>query len=245
MKKLLILLCGILGLCLIIYTYTHHTNNDTVRTISTTGNCITTAPRDRTAVTLRVTILDKSAAKSMARATAKMGEITKYLHDMDVKMQTTQINSYEKTEWNNKEQKSVSLGIETTISIDVSAQNSDIIGKILTQFSGQDNIFTENLHMYTSNEAMQPIMDSCLAAAVRNARIRANALAAGDGQIAGKMISVTYGTIDTQPQPTNFLSRAKSTMAMGAMMDEAAITNSIVSTDTEISVTVSATFEIK
>ncbi|MCQ2599258.1 MAG: SIMPL domain-containing protein [Alphaproteobacteria bacterium] len=247
MKKLLVILCCILGICVVIYTQIGtHPNNNVIQTISTTGTCTTTAPRDRTAITLRVTMLDKSAAKSMARATTKMNEITEYLRDMNVKMQTTDFNSYEKSQWNNKEQKSEILGIETTISVDISADNSDTIGKILAHFAGQDNIFTENLHMFTSTEAMQPVLDSCLAAAVRNARMRANALAAGDGRIAGKMITVSYGAnAVTQPAPTNFLARSKMTMAAAPTMDAAIVSGGIVSTDMEISVTVSATFEIK
>lgn len=247
MKKLLVILCCILGICVVIYTQTNmHTNNDVIRTVSTTGTCTTTAPRDRTAISLRVTMLDKSAAKSMARATTRMNEITEYLRNMDVKMQTADFNSYEKSQWNNKEQKSEILGIETTISVDISADNSDTIGKILAHFAGQDNIFTENLHMFTSPQAMQPVLDSCLAAAVRNARMHANALAAGDGRIAGKMITVSYGAnAGTQPAPTNFLARSKMTMAAAPTMDAAIVSGGIVSTDMEISVTVSATFEIK
>ena len=49
---------------------------DAPRTISVNGECLTTAPKDRTAITLRVTTLDKSAATSMKMATAKVNEIT-------------------------------------------------------------------------------------------------------------------------------------------------------------------------
>ena len=71
-----------------------------VRTVSVSGECLTTAPKDRTAITLRVTTLDTSAAVSMKQATAKVAEITEYLKKQDVQMQTTDFNSYEKTEWN-------------------------------------------------------------------------------------------------------------------------------------------------
>ena len=45
-----------------------------VRTVSVSGECLTTAPKDRTAITLRVTTLDTSAAVSMKQATAKATE---------------------------------------------------------------------------------------------------------------------------------------------------------------------------
>ena len=127
---------------------------DTPRVISVNGECLTSAPKDRTAITLRVTTLDKSAATSMKMATAKINEITDYLKTQDVQMQTTEFNSYERSEWNRELEKSVVLGTETTIAIEVSADNIETIEKILTQFAGQEDVYSENLRMYTSAETM-------------------------------------------------------------------------------------------
>ena len=112
---------------------------ETPRVISVNGECLTSAPKDRTAITLRVTTLDKSAATSMKMATAKINEITNYLKTQDVQMQTTEFNSYERSEWNRELEKSVVLGTETTIAIEVSADNIETIEKILTQFAGQED----------------------------------------------------------------------------------------------------------
>ena len=49
------------------------------RVISVDGQCLTSVAKDRTAITLRVTTLDKSAATSMKKATAKIAEITESL----------------------------------------------------------------------------------------------------------------------------------------------------------------------
>lgn len=216
------------------------------RVIAVSGECLTTVPKDRTAITLRVTTLDASAATSMKQATAKIAEITNYLKTQDVKMQTTEFNSYEKTEWNRDQQKSIVLGIETTIAVEVSADNIETIEKILSQFAGQTNVYSENLRMYTSSEAMKPVLEKCLGTAVENARERANALAAGDERKAGKMLSVSYDVNSAstyQPLASNFLrSSAKVAVAEAAAMDAA---GSIVAKDTEVSVSVSATFEIK
>ena len=212
------------------------------RTIATTGECLTTAPRDKTAITLRVTTLDKSAALSVKMATAKVAEITEFLKTQDVQMQTTQFNSYEKTEWNRDEQKSVTLGIETTIAVEVSANNIETIEKILTQFAGQTNVFSEDLRMYTSPEALKPIVEDCMARAVENARARAEALAAGDGKHAGKMLAVSYGTQtgDVVRPASNLMRAAK--LEVATAMDAA---GTIVSRDTDVSVGVSAIFEIR
>lgn len=215
------------------------------RTIAVNGECLTSAPKDRTAITLRVTTLDKSAAVSMKQATAKIAEITNFLKTQDVKMQTTQFDSYEKTEWDRNAQKSISLGIETTIALEVSASNIDTIEKVLSQFAGQSNIYSENLRMFTSSEAMKPILEECLGRAVENARTRADALAAGDHRRAGKMLSVEYGASasNTIARPTsNFLRSAK---VEAATMDMAYSGGGIVAKDTEVTVNVSAVFEIK
>lgn len=219
---------------------------DTPRVISVNGECLTTAPKDRTAITLRVTTLDKSAATSMKMATDKINGITKFLKTQDVQMQTTEFNSYERSEWNRELEKSVVLGTETTIAVEVSADNIETIEKILTQFAGQEDVYSENLRMYTSAETMKPILESCLSAAVENARERADALAAGDGRSAGKMLSVSYnvgGTSTIQPRASNFLTASTKMVAADAAAFSAA--GSIVAKDTEVSVSVSASFEIK
>lgn len=214
----------------------------TTRTIAVSGDCLTTAPRDKTAITLRVSALAPTAVASMRDATSQMAKITDYLKTLPVQMQTTQFNSYEKTEWNRDEQKSVTLGIETTIAVEVSADSIDVIENILSQFAGTPNVFSENLRMYTSPQVLQPIMEKCLAVAVENARMRADALATGDGMRAGKLLSVSYGAnTDGIAHPTNGLLRTKM-VAASAMADAS---GTIVSRDTDVSVSVSAVFEIK
>ena len=213
------------------------------RTITTTGECLTTAPRDKTAITLRVTTVDKNALKSMRDATARVAEINAYLENLDVKTQTTEFNSYEKTEWNHATQKSVNLGTETTIAIEVSSDNTDIIEQILNQFAGQENIYVGNLQMFTSAETLQPIVQDCMSAAVENARLRAAALAAGDNSYVGKMLSVSYGTSPNVAAP-NANYRLMTTMAKADAMDAGAF-GTLSARDTNVSVTVSATFEIK
>ena len=231
-----------IGICLVIFVSVILLNRDDItRTITVSGECLTSAPRDKTAITLRVTTLADTAAQSMRDATAQMAEITEYLKSQPVEMQTTQFNSYEKTEWNRDEQKSVVLGIETTVAVEVSANNVTEIENVLNAFADKPNVFSENLRMYTSPEVLKPIMEKCLSVAVENARTRANALASGDNRRAGRLLSVSYGNAN-QSTPANGLLRTKMVTA-SAMADTA--TGTIISKDTDVSVSVSATFEIK
>ncbi len=219
--------------------------HDAPRTISVRGECLTTAPRDKTAITLRVTALDKSAARSMKTATATVAKITDFVRGLDgAEMQTTEFNSYEKTEWNRDQQKSVSLGIETTIAVEVSAKNIETIERVLNEFAGTENVFSENLRMYTSAEVLKPIMEKCLSVAVENARVRADALAAGDKRRAGRMLSVSYESSNNNGMYYNVAPRALGAkmMATESAMD---VGGSLVAKDTDVSVAVSVTFEIR
>ena len=245
MKKTLLLTAGLIGATAIVDLIFGIFDKPTeIRKINVNGECLTSAPKDRTAITLRVTTLDKNAAVSMKMATEKMSQITDYLKTIDVKMQTTEYNSYEKTEWNHELQKSENLGIETRIALEVSAKDPEIIESVLNKYAGQEDVFTEYLRMFTSTETMKPILEKCLGAAVEDARTRANALVANDGLKAGKLLSVSYDNVSYNERPySNYrLMGAKMATAESVSFDTG---GTIVGKDTEITVTVSATFEIK
>jgi uncharacterized protein YggE len=79
-----------------------------------------------------------------------------------------------------------------------------------------------------------------LGAATENARQRAGAIAAGDNRKVGRMISAEYASHGGEVvRPANFLRSAK---VMAADIDAG---GGLVSKDTEVSVSVSATFEIR
>lgn len=243
MKKVIIWIGTVIGAAAVLsLVFSALERPDVPRTVAVNGECLTTAPRDKTAITLRVTTLAPTAVVSMRSATTQMAEITEYLKTQPVEMQTTQFNSYEKTEWNRDEQKSITLGIETTVAVEVSADSIDVIENVLSRFVGMPNVFSENLRMYTSPQVLQSIMEKCLSVAVANARARADALVAGDGKRTGKMLSVSYGAnSDSLAQPTNGLLRTKMVTA-AAVVDTS---GTIVSRDTDVSISVSAVFEIK
>lgn len=242
MKRILVWISSVIGMGAVMALVFGAIERPSVpRTISVSGECLTTAPKDRIAITLRVTTLNVNAAKSMKLATDKMTQITNYLKGLNVQIQTTEFDSYEKSEWNRETQKSEKLGIETRIAVEVSSDNMEKIEKILNVFAGEENVFTENLRMYTSAETMKPIMEKCLGIALENARERANALVAPDNMQAGKLLSVSYGT--SHNSYSNYRLMAKSAMIeTSANIDTS---GSFVSKDTEVSVNVSAVFEIK
>lgn len=243
MKKYIIWILSVIGFGAVVSLAFDFVKKPTeIRKINVSGECLTSVPKDRTAITLRVTTLDKNAAKSMKMATDKMAEITDYLKTIDVKMQTTEFNSYEKTEWNHELQKSVDLGIETRIAVEVSSDDMEKIESVINKFAGQEDVYTENLRMFTSSETMKPALDKCLSVALDDARARANALVVGDNLKAGKLLSVSYDNISYGERPVANYRMMSAKMATAESFDAG---GSIVGKDTEITVSVSATFEIK
>jgi uncharacterized protein YggE len=238
-----LLLCLLFGF-LFVELVKDITKPNEIRKINVSGECLTSVPKDRTAITLRVTTLDNNAAVSMKKATEKMAAITDYLKTIDVKMQTTEFDSHEKTRWNRALEQEENLGIETNIAVEVSAKNSEIISDILNKYAGQDDVFTNNLRMFTSSETLKPAMEKCLGIAVQDARKRANALVADDKLKVGKLLSVSYGDVSYDERPyANYRMMAIETAS--AKMADFDTGGSIVGKDTEITVKVSATFEIK
>ncbi len=235
---------GVAAVCVLVLGWAAIDRFAAPRTISVDGECLTSVPKDRTAITLRVSVTDKSAAKSMKMASSKVAEINAFLKTLDVKVQTSEFNSYEKSEWNHTKQKSEFVGIETTIALDVSANDIDAIETVLNKFAGADDVFVTNLRMFTSAETMKPVLESCLGTAVENARDRANGLAAGVGKKAGKMLAVSYNTGGNYTAPTANFRMAKAEMAA---MDTGSgyVGGALTGKDTDVSVRVSAVFEIK
>lgn len=238
----ILLLCLLIGF-VFVETAKNIARTNEIRKINVNGECLAAAPKDRTAITLRVTTLDKSAAISMKKATEKMAAITDYLKTIDVQMQTTEFDSYEKTKWNRITEQDEKLGVETRIAVEVSAKNPEIITDILNKYAGTEDVFTSNLRMFTSSEAMKPVLEKCLGTAVADARERANALVAPKNK-AGKLLSVSYGNVSYQERPyANYRLTSKSLLKEESASFDTG--GSIVGKDTEITVTVSATFEIK
>ena len=135
------------------------------------------------------------------------------------------------------------MGVETRIAVEVSAKNPEIITDILNKYAGTEDVFTSNLRMFTSSEAMKPVLEKCLGTAVADARERANALVAPKNK-AGKLLSVSYGNVSYQERPyANYRLTSKSLLKEESASFDTG--GSIVGKDTEITVTVSATFEIK
>ena len=235
-KRLLVVLVGIIILGAFGFCF----KSKNYKTISTIGVCLTSAPKDRIAITLNIKYLDKNASVSMKKATAKANEITEFLKSEKLTAQTMDFNSYEKREWNDIARIQELKGIETNISIEISSDNIDKIDLVMKKFAGSQNVYLNDFRMFSSNETLKPIIEKCLGEAVANARERANALAKGDKRKAGKLLSISYETEnqDFIPSHANFYKASEIT-------NKSRDNFGFVSKNTDLSVTVSAIFEIR
>ena len=215
------------------------------RQISVNGECLGQVEKDKTAVSLRTTVLNKNAGESMVRAqqiAVMLTDAAKSLNDPELNIQTVRFDSYEKNEWNTAAQRSEFVGFETTITTEFSTKDRKTIERILTAVAGYENVFVENLRMFTSAEIMKPALESCVADAVRDARARAESIADADGMRVGRVITISYNQHSNEDdgfQP--FMRNAKAFVAMETMAGGDALH----SKDSDFSVNVSATFELR
>lgn len=238
MNKKTLILIGIIITFLIISVSVYILKPVTKRTVGVTGECTTMVPKDNVAITLRITTLDKNSAVSMNQASQKLAEMMEFFKTQDVQVETTGFNSYEKTDWDNKSQKQISVGIETNISVEVFAKNRAIIESVLDKFAGSKNIYSDNLRIFTSKQASQKATESCLDLAIKNARERAEVIAKSENKSIGKMISAQYLQNYTSEDFENiqFSARASKTDSVPIQLSNR---------DSEITVNVNAVFEIK
>ncbi|MCL1902503.1 MAG: SIMPL domain-containing protein [Alphaproteobacteria bacterium] len=216
---------------------------ENTRTIMTTGECLSSVERDTTAITLRVTELNKDAGVSLSAARRVYATLAEYLRgikDDTMKIQTVRFDTNEKTEWNHVEQKSVTLGFETNIEVSVSSKDRATIETILSHVGQTIDVIPGNLRMFTSPEKMKPALEACIQSAVENARDKAESIATADGVRVGKMISASYSRTtggDMQPRPMMF------SRAAGVMMDSAM--PELFASDSDISVVVNISFQVR
>ena len=215
----------------------------TVRVIEVSGECTAMAAKDRTSITIRIENLAATPLASSNAAREKLDKVVavvRNINDDTMEMQTQRFDSYEKTEWSHSKNKSITLGFETSISLEVTTENQDTIEAIIQNLPDDKGIQPGNLRTFSSTATRRAAIESCLAEAVVNAREKAAVIAAADNMRVGRLISVG----DSRSTGSPALPRMKS-FAFAESMDLAGAGNAIFTKDSEISVSVSAIFEMR
>ncbi|MCL2748584.1 MAG: SIMPL domain-containing protein [Alphaproteobacteria bacterium] len=206
------------------------------RSVAVVGECIGRTVKDTTAITLRIQTMGATGAESMAMARSAYNITAAMLNQFDgLEIQTNRWESFERTEWEGNSQRTI--GIQTTIGIDVSSKNTNDIEEVLAKAEKIENVFPENLRMFASNEKLKPALEACINDAVQNARAKAETIAESEGARVGEMISAEYGRTADEAMPRPMLMRV--------MAADSVAGAGFFATDAEFSVTVRAVFQIK
>ena len=206
------------------------------RSVAVVGECLGRTVKDTTGITLRIQTLGATGAESMAMARNAYNITSAMLNQFEgLEIQTTRWESHEKTEWDGNQQKTV--GIQTIIGIDVSSKNANDIEEVLTKAEKIENVFPENLRMFTSNEKLKPALEACINDAVQNARAKAETIADSEGVRVGEMISAEYGRTADEAMPRPVFMRAVAADSLSGA--------GLFSSDAEFSVTVRAVFQLR
>ncbi|MCL2331116.1 MAG: SIMPL domain-containing protein [Proteobacteria bacterium] len=217
-----------------------------IRKVSVSGECLSTVAKDTTAVTLRFRAVNKNAAESNRLARASYDALVarvKNISDDTMKLNTTGFNSSEKREWSESEKKYVTIGTETSIDLDISSKNRATIETILGVAGDSKNTEIQGLRMFAAPETLKSALEDCIKSAAENARDKAAALASAGGGRVGKMMSAQFyrTTEDNNVRPV---------MMRAALYEESVAAKALAapelfSSDSDISVTVNAEFEIR
>lgn len=237
-KKILLIFGAILSILLLYFFICSNTKDS----IEVNGECITSLKQDRTAINLRIVSLEKTESQSLQKANETSKKIITLLETEDVKFQTERFDSYEKVDWENNKRKKI--GYETTIVLEISADTTEKIEKVINKFMNVNNIFFEQFRLYSSSENTKNTITNCLAEATNNAKERAEKIAKSQNRKLGKLTKAIYGT-NSSYDNDNYSNYIYKGFNLKESFDVASKSSALASKDTVIKINISATFQLK
>lgn len=168
---------------------------------------------------------------------AKLKEV-KNRFNSDLDIETNDYSIREKLEYNNKLGKEVKVGVESIIGFNVTTSNSESLVSILNILKDYKDVYTDNFANIVSHKIKKEAKDSCLKDAILDAKLKAEKIATATNQKVGKL---TYVFINNRDIYENRMSKSANLMKT---MDTSLDTGSIFSGAENITVNVSATFEL-
>ena len=182
--------------------------------IAVTGECLKKVPRDRASVTISTSLVAVTAKESSKKAIAAHEAIKNEVRALTLTNLTIGTAHYsvdQECSYNGKISGRTCEGYRTTISTRFETPNFVDLEEIIGVASklGAQNV--SQLEAFVSPESLKNERESCLETATKDARKKAERIAAGAGVQLGKLISVSESP-NEQTQP--FMARGA--MAMSA-----------------------------
>ena len=220
-------------------------NQTVYRQVHATGECLRKVPKDRVSVVIEVRNLADDMRVANEKTSATYRKLSDAIARLDgVELETKEVSGQEKTEWNKKLERRVSLGFESVMSLEVVAKDQETIGKALALAAGYKDAFSRRFNFFTSNELMKAEQEACMSEAARNAREKALALASGGKARLGKMVNASYVQRDDFV-PVSRHSFARKAVELAEEDAAFAPAPTMYARDGDMSITVNATFELK
>lgn len=232
----------------LVYVFSGSNNNQ----INVSGECSKKVKKDRVSIILQVKNLDKNASLASQKSMKTYKEISDYVMELqkqypETELETTEYNTYEKTEWNSTLKKNVKLGVENVIGLSITSPKMDLVGTILAEVSKFSDVYPNGLRTFVSKATFKKEQTACLDEAVKNAQAKAIDMARSVGQSIGKMTNVNVYSDNYSYASNTRAYKAMATMAVVDMAEDAMEAGgpSIFTGNSDISLKVNATFELK
>ncbi|MGN0930046.1 MAG: SIMPL domain-containing protein, partial [Alphaproteobacteria bacterium] len=205
---------------------------------------------DRVSVLLQVKNLDKNAGLASQKSIKTYNKIAEYVVGLqkeypEIELETTEYNTYEKTEWDSNLKKNVKLGVENIIGLSITSPKIELVGTILTEVSKFSDVYPNGLNTFVSKDVIKKERADCLEKAILNAKDKAQEMAGAVNQSIGKMIYAnSYDDSFATTSNTRMMFAAKSA---GSMYEEESLdmAPTIFTGNADISLRVDVKFELK
>lgn len=220
----------------------------TKNAVTVSGECLRKVVKDKASIELEVKNLDKDAAIATKKSNDTYKQISNYITALqkqypEIELETIRYTTYEKKEWNQAKKKNEVLGIENTIELKITTTQMDLVTTILGEVSNLKDVYPNGLNTFISKELLKSEQDKCIKEAVLDAKSKANQIAESTDQSIGKMISAK--AFDNTSADNYSYIPYKTARMESSMADTGAGAPAIFAGNEDISVSISASFELK
>jgi len=189
-----------------------------VRSVSVLGTCLRTAQADRGSITVTVDVLLpnlQAAAKKATEAYEKVKRSIEKIGLKDMEFATSEYTFQEVHEW--KKDRNVFKGFRARMGMNVSSSEFARLGEVIAIAANEGVREVSGLTTSLSPEKAKAEGEKCLEEAVKNARLKAEAIARAASVRVGRVLAVSEGALAAaSPMPRPEFSAVKSLQAEAA-----------------------------
>lgn len=169
------------------------------KTITANGIARISVIPDRATVYIRIESLKDTAEASKNDNSAKTNQVISTLKKLDMNVETSQYNMYPEYDWNRGNQEL--LGYRTTTVLKITTNYFDDVGTIVDAAVNTGHATIDSINFELSQERENEYKKKALEEASKDAKEKAEAIAAGMGVKLGSLKSVSSSDFYYRPYP--------------------------------------------